>query len=162
VAIWSVSILLGPRMILHLLSATTVNVLPTHSSPFTRIYGCMPMAPSIPTCSWYRSWLRLHFPADIAGQSMHCGGATALAQSEVPLDQIQAIGRWVLPFAYTSDNTPSFSLHSLPLATTHDCIFSLSPCPNSTFFLSSLFFLLSPFYFLLSPSLPPFFFSLAL
>jgi hypothetical protein len=45
VAIWSVSILLGPRMILHLLSATTVNVLPTHSSPFTRIYGCMPMAP---------------------------------------------------------------------------------------------------------------------
>jgi hypothetical protein len=49
---------------------------------------------SIPTRSWFLTRLRLHFLVDIAGQSMRCGGATALAQSGVPLDQIQAIGRW--------------------------------------------------------------------
>jgi hypothetical protein len=49
---------------------------------------------SIPTRSWFLRRLRRFFPTDIAGQSMRCSGATALAQDGVSLDHIQAIGRW--------------------------------------------------------------------
>jgi hypothetical protein len=60
------------------------TVLPTHSSPFTRIYGCVPMAP---------------FPLVLGSAPGYAytsqrTSLTTLAQSGVPLDQIQAIGRW--------------------------------------------------------------------
>ena len=49
---------------------------------------------SVPTCSWFMKRLHRFFPADIAGQSMHAGGATSLAEAGVPPNIIQAIGRW--------------------------------------------------------------------
>jgi hypothetical protein len=49
---------------------------------------------SIPTRQWFISCLRVLFPADVAGQSLRSGGATALALAGVPNDCIQAAGRW--------------------------------------------------------------------
>jgi hypothetical protein len=48
---------------------------------------------TIPTRSWFLRRLRTHFN-DVGGQSLRCGGATALAEAGVPLHLIQAIGQW--------------------------------------------------------------------
>ena len=63
---------------------------------------CHPLRPelwltsngNIPTRSWFMHRLHQHFPADIGGQSMRAGGATALAEAGVSPELIQAIGRW--------------------------------------------------------------------
>jgi hypothetical protein len=68
--------------------ASRDNLFPLHPPLWLRSDG------SIPTRAWFLRRLRRHFPVDIAGQSMRCGGATALAQDGVSLDHIQAIGRW--------------------------------------------------------------------
>jgi len=47
-----------------------------------------------PTRRWFISRLRLLFPPEISGHSLRAGGATALAEDGVPLDLIQALGRW--------------------------------------------------------------------
>ena len=47
---------------------------------------------SVPTCGWFIHHLRRHFPADVAGHSLHAGGTTALAQAGIPPHIIQAIG----------------------------------------------------------------------
>jgi hypothetical protein len=49
---------------------------------------------SIPTRSWFLSYLHRHFPTTIAGHSLRAGGATALALAGFPNDRIQAAGRW--------------------------------------------------------------------
>ena len=49
---------------------------------------------SVPTRGWFIHRLRQHFPADIAGHSLHAGGATALTQAGIPPHIIQAIGHW--------------------------------------------------------------------
>jgi hypothetical protein len=49
---------------------------------------------SIPTHAWFIRRLHQHFPSDVAGHSLHAGGATALAQAGIPPHIIQAIGRW--------------------------------------------------------------------
>jgi hypothetical protein len=49
---------------------------------------------SIPTRSWFIRRLHNHFSADIGGQSMRAGGATALAEAGIAPTLIQAIGRW--------------------------------------------------------------------
>lgn len=48
----------------------------------------------VPTRSWYIARLRRHFPSDIAGHSLHSGGATAYALAGMSDDRIQALGRW--------------------------------------------------------------------
>ena len=49
----------------------------------------------VPMCSWYINQLRAVLPSkDIAGHSLRSGGATALALTETPLQQIQSIGHW--------------------------------------------------------------------
>ena len=48
----------------------------------------------VPTRSWFMSRLRTFLPVEYAGHSMRAGGATSLAEAGVPLDTIQAIGRW--------------------------------------------------------------------
>jgi len=48
------------------------------------------------THSWFIKQLCHFFPSDIAGQSMHAGGATSLAEAGVPPNVIQAIGWWAL------------------------------------------------------------------
>ena len=49
---------------------------------------------TIPTCSWFIHQLHHYLPSDIAGHSLHAGGATVLAQAGVPPYIIQAIGHW--------------------------------------------------------------------
>ena len=49
---------------------------------------------TIPTRTWFISRLRHFFPNSIAGQSMHAGGATALAECGTAPTLIQAAGRW--------------------------------------------------------------------
>ena len=51
---------------------------------------------TIPTCSWFMMQLCSFFSKSIRGQSMHAGGATALAEAGVALALIQAAGRWSL------------------------------------------------------------------
>ena len=51
---------------------------------------------SVPTCGWFICHLCQHFPADIAGHSLHAGDATVLAQAGIPPYIIQAIGHWAL------------------------------------------------------------------
>jgi hypothetical protein len=47
-----------------------------------------------PTRSWFLSRLRRYCSADIAGQSMRAGGATALAQAGASVELIRGAGRW--------------------------------------------------------------------
>ena len=49
---------------------------------------------SIPTQTWFIKQLRTFFPSAIAGQFMHAGGATALAEAGVAPNLIQTAGRW--------------------------------------------------------------------
>ena len=49
---------------------------------------------SMPTCSWFLGCLSTFCPPEIAGQSMHAGGATALAEAGAPGELIQGVGRW--------------------------------------------------------------------
>ena len=49
---------------------------------------------TIPTRSWFIKCLHHFFPSAIAGQSMHVGGATALAEAGNALHLIQTAGRW--------------------------------------------------------------------
>jgi len=48
------------------------------------------------THSWFIKKLCCFFPSDIAGQSMHAGGATSLAEAGVSPEIIQATGRWAM------------------------------------------------------------------
>lgn len=47
-----------------------------------------------PSRSWFMTRFRRFFPASKSGHSMRSGGATAYAQAGLPLDHIQALGRW--------------------------------------------------------------------
>jgi hypothetical protein len=49
---------------------------------------------TIPIRSWFIKCMRLFFSNSIAGQSMHTGGATSLAENGVPPNLIQAAGCW--------------------------------------------------------------------
>ena len=49
---------------------------------------------SVPTRDFFLRRIRIFFNKDIAGQSMHAGGATSLAENGVAPSIIQAIGRW--------------------------------------------------------------------
>ena len=49
---------------------------------------------SHPKRSFFIRRMKLFFNSDVAGQSMHAGGATSLAENGVPPNLIQAIGRW--------------------------------------------------------------------
>ena len=49
---------------------------------------------TIPTRTWFITRLRKFFPNSIAGQSMHAGGATALAECGTAPMLIQTAGRW--------------------------------------------------------------------
>src|SRR5258705_59557 len=49
----------------------------------------------VPTHSWFISHIHAIFPSnDIAGHSLHSGGATALTLADTPLHQIQSAGHW--------------------------------------------------------------------
>jgi hypothetical protein len=50
---------------------------------------------SIFTRTWFLSRLRHLLSVDIGGQSLHAGGATALAEAGIPPHMAQAIGRWL-------------------------------------------------------------------
>ena len=67
----------------------------------------------VPTRSWFIRRLARYFPKDIAGQSLHSGGATNLTINGVAPHLIQSAGRWTSEAfrAYTRKN-PSF-LHAL-------------------------------------------------
>jgi hypothetical protein len=47
-----------------------------------------------PTRSWFLHRLKCYCPPDIAGQSMHAGGATALTEAGAPSNLIQGAGHW--------------------------------------------------------------------
>ena len=47
-----------------------------------------------PSRSWFRSLLRLYFPGNLSGHSMRRGGASALAEHGVPLEEIRLLGHW--------------------------------------------------------------------
>src|ERR1700730_5640316 len=49
---------------------------------------------TLPTRSWFIARLCRFFPNSIAGQSMHAGGATMLAEARVPPNLIQTAGQW--------------------------------------------------------------------
>ena len=50
---------------------------------------------AVPMHSWFMTRIRTIFPSnEVAGHSLHAGGATALALASTPLHQIQSIGRW--------------------------------------------------------------------
>ena len=49
---------------------------------------------TVPTCQFFISHLCCFFDQDIAGQSMHAGGATSLAEHGIPPSLIQLIGCW--------------------------------------------------------------------
>ncbi|THH13733.1 hypothetical protein EW146_g6528 [Bondarzewia mesenterica] len=91
----------GDRIIVPMLRSPDDPVLPfirylqsrDHLHPvlphlWTRLDG------SIPTRSWFIHRLRQHFPNDVAGHSLHSGGATALAEDGVTPEFIQRAGRW--------------------------------------------------------------------
>jgi hypothetical protein len=50
---------------------------------------------SVPTRTWFLRRLHSFFPNDIAGQSMHAGGATDLTSCGFTPDTIMLIGRWL-------------------------------------------------------------------
>ncbi len=75
---------------------------------FFKIYlnscdSCFPYLPqlwlhsngSIPMCSWFMNRINTIFPSnEVTGHSLHSGGATTLALTGTPLNQIQSIGQW--------------------------------------------------------------------
>ena len=64
------------------------HLFPFHPQLWLRADG------SVPTCGWFIHCLHQHFPADVAGHSLHAEGATVLAQAGIPSHIIQAIGHW--------------------------------------------------------------------
>ena len=95
--------------------------------PFTKYLSCrdrlFPLRPelylrengTIPTRAWFIHRLRQHFPAEVGGQSLRAGGATALAEAGIPSQMIQAIGRWSseafqITFVDTLFSLPPFSI----------------------------------------------------
>ena len=114
---------------------------------------------TIPTHAWFLRYFCCHFSGDVGGQSLHVGGATALAEAGIPPHMIQVIGdgHWK-PFRFTSIVTwpflqPSFTGHTEPLHSPS----SISPfhCVFSTLSLVFLSFLSSFLFHYLSH--PPFF-----
>ena len=61
---------------------------PLHPQLWLRINGLSP------TRSWFLRRLHQYCPADIAGQSMRAGGATALAQAGASVELIRGAGCW--------------------------------------------------------------------
>ena len=61
---------------------------PFHPQLWLRVDG------SVPTCGWFIRCLCQHFPANVAGHSLHAGGATVLTQAGIPPHIIQVIGHW--------------------------------------------------------------------
>ena len=49
---------------------------------------------TVPTHSWFLHRLSAYCPPDIAGQLMHAGGTTALAEASTPGELIRGTGRW--------------------------------------------------------------------
>jgi hypothetical protein len=49
---------------------------------------------TVPTRSWFIACLHHFFPVTIGGQSMHAGGATALAEAGIAPNLIQSAGWW--------------------------------------------------------------------
>ena len=67
---------------------------------------------SVPTYGWFIHHLHQYFPANVAGHSLHAGGATVVAQAGIPPHIIQAIGHWA------SDTFQIYICHHpVPLAT---------------------------------------------
>jgi len=64
------------------------RLFPLHPQLWLRADG------SSPTRSWFLQRLRQYCPAEIAGQSIRAGGATALAEAGAPTDLIRGAGRW--------------------------------------------------------------------
>src|ERR1700676_3284427 len=49
---------------------------------------------TIPLHAWFIKHLRHYFGTDIAGQSLHTGGATAMAEAGAISELIKGAGRW--------------------------------------------------------------------
>lgn len=66
------------------------------SLPLTRVHTALFVREdaTIPTRSWFLSYLATHLLRDFAGHSIRSGGATDLALRGVPDHLIQKIGRW--------------------------------------------------------------------
>jgi hypothetical protein len=72
----------------------------------------------VPTRSWFIHCLQVFFPPDIAGQSLHAGGTTALAEAGAPPELIKGAGCWSsMSFERYIRKNPVL-LHTLILART--------------------------------------------
>ena len=89
----------GNRLIIRCTSAKAFDLFTQYLTSRNRMFQAHPELwlrsdGTIPTRSWFMSRLHAFFPQSIGGQSMHAGGATALAEAGVAPALIQAAGRW--------------------------------------------------------------------
>jgi hypothetical protein len=77
-----------PRPIMKRYLCSRDRLFPLHPQLWLRANG------TSPTRSWFLHRLRQHCPSEIAGQSIHAGGATALAEAGTPADLICGAGHW--------------------------------------------------------------------
>jgi len=90
----------GNRLFIHKSSADTHRLLLLYLTSRDGLFRARPELwlradGTIPTHSWFIHCLCHFFPNSIAGQSMHAGGATALAKAGVSPVLIQTAGRWL-------------------------------------------------------------------
>jgi len=78
----------NPHPIMKRYLSSRDRLFPLHPQLWLRADG------SSPTRSWFLQRLRQYCPAEIAGQSIRAGGATALAEAGAPTDLIRGAGRW--------------------------------------------------------------------
>jgi hypothetical protein len=78
----------NPHPIMKRYLCSRDQLFPLHPQLWLRASG------SSPTRSWFLQRLRQYCPAEIAGQSIRAGGATALAEAGAPTDLIRGAGRW--------------------------------------------------------------------
>jgi hypothetical protein len=78
----------NPKPIMAKYIRSRDQLFPLHPQLWLRANGLSP------TRSWFLRRLRQYCPADIAGQSMRAGGATALAQAGASVELIRGAGRW--------------------------------------------------------------------
>lgn len=64
------------------------HLFPNHPQLWLKMDG------TVPTRSWFISRMRKYFGAEISGQSLRSGAATALAEAGAPPDLIMGAGRW--------------------------------------------------------------------
>jgi hypothetical protein len=77
-----------PKPIMAAYIRSRDRLFPLHPQLWLRVNGLSP------TRSWFLRRLSNFCPADIAGQSMRAGGATALAQAGASAELIRGAGRW--------------------------------------------------------------------